>query len=113
MTVIATGFPTANGEPRKAKDLGLRDYKSSNDTEPAPRPAVSIRAEENEIAKPSTTRDSRERIENELPERVSNKIDKTEEFVEDKKPKFIFKDDEDDDWGSLPPFLTRKKKGNN
>lgn len=110
VTVIATGFPTANGEPRKAKELGLRDYKSNNDQEPLARPTVSIRAEEAEQAKQAPTRDSRERIENELPERVSNKTEKTEDFVEDKKPKFIFKDDEDDDWGSLPPFLTRKKK---
>lgn len=107
VTVIATGFPTANGEPRKAKDLGLRDFR--NESEPAPRSAVSIKNEEVEVSR-QTTREPKDRIEHELPERVSTKIEKTEEFVEDKKPKFIFKDDEDDDWGSLPPFLTRKKK---
>jgi cell division protein FtsZ len=103
VTVIATGFPTSRKhsedretfynretpkpEPKLEKEVTLRDAISKKDTE-------------NRIDNSVTESDTQE------------KESKVEKFSEDKKTKPMVNvdEDEDDDWGSLPPFLQRRKK---
>ncbi len=111
VTVIATGFPNSSGSRRGGSD------RDSRDTREVRHEAISISAAE---AKPitNTLREyikadkSEDRIENNVEASNNTRGNKTEDFVEDKKPKFVFnnEEEEDDDWGALPPFLIRKKK---
>lgn len=104
VTVIATGFPTSR------KYTEERDSYYNRET-PKPEPKV-----EKEV----TLRDAIQKkdvIENRIDNSVTesdtlDKESKVEKFTEDKKTKPVatVEEDEDDDWGALPPFLQRRKK---
>jgi cell division protein FtsZ len=113
VTVIATGFPSSLKHARdNDRSVFVRDEPIQN--------KVENRAEERDflqrepmIKKTVTTEEKIEksgRIENNLEESRNTKEDKVTNFVEDKKTKPVDSDDEDDDWGTLPPFLMRNKK---
>ena len=107
VTVIATGFPSSAGIRRGGDQREMRVDNSHT-----PSIAVESKPITNTLREYIRADKTEERIENNV--EVSNNIreNKTEEFVEDKKPKFVFnnEEEEEDDWGTLPPFLQRKKK---
>jgi cell division protein FtsZ len=117
VTVIATGFPSSLRHARDAeKNIYTRDEPATKvdnrmqlekeERENTLRESVNKRIDEDK-----TDRTERSgRIENNVEESRIVKEDKVTSFVEDKKTKPVETEDEDDDWGSLPPFLMRNKK---
>ncbi len=121
VTVIATGFPSSlrskemiergttyikdegvnrieNKINERMGERGVREETFNNDT-PFKR------------KEPETLLREERRIENNIDEALPTKMDKLTDFVEDKKTKPVMQDeDEDEDWGALPPFLIRNKK---
>jgi cell division protein FtsZ len=122
VTVIATGFPSSL-RTKETHDRGTTYIKD----EPASRIESKINErlgdrnlrEETSITEtpfrkrdePVALRDER-RIENNINESIAGKLDKLNDFVEDKKTKPVTQEEDDDseDWGALPPFLIRNKK---
>ena len=108
VTVIATGFPNSVGQRRNEMNRveSISTHAASREVE-MPRPAA------NNLRDFIKTDKTEDRIEHEIESAdVKNKA-KQEDFTEDKKPRFVFNNEEeedDEDWGSLPPFLMRKKK---
>lgn len=123
ITVIATGFPTANGRPRELdRDIFEREDKqekifAEEKIERQSKIEKVIPEEKSSIfSKPHKTEDKK--IENTVTESPFTKNTKIEDYVEAKntddikstKPIKDEDDEDEDDWGSLPPFLQRKKK---
>ena len=105
ITVIATGFPNSSGVRRVGDHREARTESitvASTDSKPIT----------NTLREYIKADKSEDRIENNVEISNNTKENKTEDFVEDKKPKFVFnnEDEEEDDWSALPPFLMRKKK---
>ncbi len=99
ITVIATGFPNSSGIRRG--DTSRVESISS----------MTAIASENK----ASANNLRDFIKSDKDDRIDNKVstESSEEQTESKKPKFVFNnedDNEDEDWGALPPFLMRKKK---
>ena len=109
ITVIATGFPTAGG--RRDVDMDIFDRTEKNDRYIAEE-KIERNAKIEKSAEHDNKKEDNKRIENTILEAPFSKNEKEE--GEDKKSTkpLVNKDDEDDedDWGSLPPFLQRKKK---
>lgn len=101
VTVIATGFPTSRKHSEERESFYNREAKTEVKPEPTIREAIQKKEADN-------------RIENSLTENnTTEKESKVEKFTEDKKttkPVATVDEEEDDDWGSLPPFLQRRKK---
>lgn len=101
VTVIATGFPTSRRHSEE------RDSFYNRETKPE------VKLEKETTIREAIKKDDN-RIENSLTENDTvEKESKVEKFTEDKKatkPVANTDEDEDDDWGSLPPFLQRRKK---
>lgn len=123
ITVIATGFPTSSKTRDVNRDVFDRPEKISNKTSKSEvedkSEKISKLEKVMETAFPKSSNkieqaSSSNRIENTVTEKPFTKDDKVENYVEEKKStKPLIKDedeDDDDDWGSLPPFLQRKKK---
>lgn len=101
VTVIATGFPTSRRHSEERDSFYNRETTKT------------------EVKGEATVRDTVQkkdvdnRIENSLTEtNTTEKENKVEKFTEDKKttkPVATIDEEEDDDWGSLPPFLQRRK----
>ncbi len=117
VTVIATGFPSSLRHARDAeKNIYMRDEPATKvdnrmqiereERENTLRESVNKRIDEDKTDKVERSG----RIENNVEESRIVKEDKVTSFVEDKKTKPVETEDEDDDWGSLPPFLMRNKK---
>ena len=107
VTVIATGFP-GSGKNRES----MRDRI-------AERESVSLRAEPKIDNSPTLREAIREsekvedggRIENTFDENAKKTEDKVEKFSkEEAKKTKALEDEDEDDWGSLPPFLKRNRK---
>jgi cell division protein FtsZ len=102
VTVIATGFPTSRKYSEERDSFYNREA-----TKTETKPETTVR---DTIQK----KDVDNRIENSLTEtNTTEKENKVEKFTEDKKttkPVATIDEEEDDDWGSLPPFLQRRKK---
>ena len=110
VTVIATGFPTSTGA-RRGESNRVESINTSMS------PSIQDNRNPNNLRDFIKHTDRQDRSEDKIDNTVStvdNKKkdkDKDEEFVEDKKPKFVFNnEEEEEDWGALPPFLMRKKK---
>ncbi len=111
VTVIATGFPTSlranrEGASAYAKEETIRRMGEREADVEEEKPAKLFSLRKTEESK---------RIEHEVEESsvitTNDKDEKVTSYVEDKKTKAATVDeDEDDDWGSLPPFLMRNKK---
>lgn len=101
VTVIATGFPTSRRHSEE------RDSFYNRETKPE------VKLEKETTIREAIKKDDN-RIENSLTENDTvEKESKVEKFTEDKKatkPVANTDEEEDDDWGSLPPFLQRRKK---
>lgn len=100
VTVIATGFPDSSGQRRS--DHRVESISSHNHNN-----AATHQAHNNSVREMIKNDKKEDRIEHVLQDEAEG------DFVEDKKPRFVFNNDEEeeeDDWGSLPPFLMRKKK---
>ena len=105
ITVIATGFPNSSGVRR------VGDHREAR-TESITVASTESKPITNTLREYIKADKSEDRIENNVEISNNTKENKTEDFVEDKKPKFVFnnEDEEEDDWSALPPFLMRKKK---
>lgn len=109
VTVIATGFPTSTGARRgeagRAESINAPIAPTMHETR-APNNLRDF------IKHTDRQEKSEDKIDNAISMSDNKKKDKDEEFVEDKKPKFVFnsEEEEEEDWGALPPFLMRKKK---
>jgi cell division protein FtsZ len=115
VTVIATGFPSSLRNLRESdrvSSLKEESFKRSDErssvTEEEEKPSRFFGGKKEGVKEESTTR----RIENNVEELndTSSKDEKVTNYIEDKKTKPKVEEDEDDDWGSLPPFLMRNKK---
>ncbi len=102
VTVIATGFPTSR---RHSEERDSFYNRETTKTEVKPEATVRDTVQKKDVDN---------RIENSLTEtNTTEKENKVEKFTEDKKttkPVATIDEEEDDDWGSLPPFLQRRKK---
>jgi cell division protein FtsZ len=107
VTVIATGFPTATRRELDRDSLYGRERNEEIHIPTAPKVE-----RENDLRDSMNKRqsDSTNRIDNTLEEPTPNKEEKLQNFIDDKKTKPIVEEEENDDWGSLPPFLQRRKK---
>ncbi len=116
VTVIATGFPSSLRNSREIERVSnLKEesakrsedrYENKEEEEKTPR----FFGSRKEVAKEEA--EAPRRIENNVEElnNPSAKDEKVTNYIEDKKTKPSIDEDEDDDWGSLPPFLMRNKK---
>ena len=132
ITVIATGFPTASNRRDSGHDVFDRSDKYAEEKiernfkqekEQAPAPAFNSRKDEvqkenREDADNNTVNSNNKRIEHSIDTKpaeshsIFSKVSKAEDYIDDKrvtKP-IVTDEEEEDDWGSLPPFLQRKKK---
>jgi cell division protein FtsZ len=107
VTVIATGFP-GSGKNRES----MRDRIAEREN-------ISLRAEPKIDNSPTLREAIREsekvedagRIENSFDEGAKKAEDKVEKFSkEEAKKTKALEDEDEDDWGSLPPFLKRNRK---
>ncbi len=130
ITVIATGFPTANGRRDEGRDVFDRSEKYANEkvernylAEKEAEDHINKKSKEAKIEKNDNAAEDKmfasKRIENSFDSKeikkdsMFSKEEKTEDYIEDKRatrPILANEEDEEDDWGSLPPFLQRKKK---
>jgi cell division protein FtsZ len=100
VTVIATGFPTGRARDTQSEPVFRKD-------EPVIRPEARVDREETlreSIAKKDDT--AKGRIENEVEEKTTPQVSDSRTT----KPVQVEEAEEEDDWGSLPPFLQRNKK---
>ena len=114
ITVIATGFPSST--IRRDNDRDVFESRNNYAEEKVERSTPKIERVESPVASQSSKIDNskqeKNRIEHTVESAPFSKANKVEEYIDDKrvtKP-IIDEEEEEDDWGSLPPFLQRKKK---
>jgi cell division protein FtsZ len=115
VTVIATGFPSSlkgMRESERVANLKEESFRRVSESEDAAKENSTPKffGSKKESTKEETV--TGRRIENNVEEinDISVKDEKVTNYIEDKKTKPSLDEDEEDDWGSLPPFLMRNKK---
>ncbi len=116
VTVIATGFPSSL---RNSRELDRSSYLKEESTKRS-EDKYENKEEEDKAPRFFGSRKEVTKEEVEAPRRIENNVEelnnpstkdeKVTNYIEDKKTKPSIDEDEDDDWGSLPPFLMRNKK---
>ncbi len=107
VTVIATGFPGSGKNRESMRDrLAERESVSLR-----PEPKIDNSPTLRDAIKESEKNEDAGRIENSFEENTKKTEDKVEKFSkEEAKKTKALEDEDEDDWGSLPPFLKRNRK---